>query len=132
MKKTILSLVSSVIVLSVLVIPSNSHAQYGAGSSFTPVSVPSFRYGGRSFGVPAGRVLGASTFSFNKDLWFGMNNSDVVELQNKLKTLGFFTFPTSTGYFGPITLAAVKALQTANGIPATGYVGSLTRAALNK
>jgi len=79
-----------------------------------------------------GQVLGASTYAFNANAGLGHQTNDVKELQNRLRTLGFFTFPTSTGYFGPITLAAVKAFQTANGIPATGFVGPLTRAALNK
>lgn len=80
----------------------------------------------------AGQVLGASTYAFNNDLSEGTQNDEVKELQERLRAEGFFTFHTSTGFFGPITLAAVKAFQTANGIPATGYVGPLTRAALNK
>ena len=35
-----------------------------------------------------------------------------------------------TGYFGPVTLAAVKTYQRAHGIPTTGVVGPLTWAAL--
>lgn len=80
----------------------------------------------------AGQVLGASTYAFNNNISEGTQNDEVKELQEQLRSLGFFTFHTSTGYFGPITLAAVKAFQTANGIPATGFVGPLTRAALNK
>ena len=65
---------------------------------------------------------------FNTDLKFGMINTDVKYLQVKLGIL-----PTTLGFgvFGPKTLAAVKAYQTANGIQATGYVGVLTRARLN-
>jgi hypothetical protein len=67
-------------------------------------------------------------------------NEGVKNLQEKLRSLGFFTFPTSTGYFGPVTLASVKAFQIANGIvfsgtPETtgfGLVGPRTRAALNR
>jgi peptidoglycan hydrolase-like protein with peptidoglycan-binding domain len=81
-----------------------------------------------------GQVLGASTYVFNSDLSLGMSGDAVKELQERLRAEGFFTFPTSTGYFGPITLAAVKAYQTAH--PeigyVTGYVGPLTRAILNK
>lgn len=80
----------------------------------------------------AGQVLGAETYAFNNNLSQDVQNDEVKQLQEKLRALGFFTFHTSTGYFGPITLAAVKAFQTANGIPATGFVGPLTRAALNK
>lgn len=85
-------------------------------------------------GQNAGLVLGESTFAFNSNLSLGMNSNEVVELQERLRAEGFFTFHTSTGYFGPITLAAVKAYQTAH--PeigyVTGYVGPLTRAVLNK
>jgi hypothetical protein len=81
-----------------------------------------------------GQVLGAATFAFNNDLRLGMTGQEVVELQERLRAEGFFTFQTSTGYFGPITLAAVKAYQTAH--PeigyVTGFVGPLTRAVLNQ
>lgn len=95
-----------------------------------------------------GEVLGASTstvetptmeqasttanFKFMINLRFGMRGSEVVELQARLAKEGYFTFGTNTGYFGPITLAAVKAYQAAHGVPATGFVGPLTRAELNK
>ncbi len=79
-------------------------------------------------------VLGANTFKFNQDLRYGMRNQDVYELQERLRSEGHFTYPTSTGFFGPFTFAAVKAYQTAN--PdigyVTGFVGPLTRAVLNK
>ena len=65
---------------------------------------------------------------FNTNLQFGMVSDEVKYLQIKLgipqTTFGF-------GVFGPKTLSAVKAYQTANGIPATGFVGVLTRARLN-
>lgn len=80
-----------------------------------------------------GRILGADTFRFNTDLWLGMSGNDVTELQKRLQAEGFYTFPTVTGYFGPITKAAVEAYQRAHNIvPASGYVGPMTRAALNK
>lgn len=63
-------------------------------------------------------------FSFNKDLWFGMTNGDVLQLQKRLGVI-------QTSYFGTLTRAAVKKYQTAHNIPSTGYVGVLTRASLN-
>ena len=77
-----------------------------------------------------GQVLGASTFNFTKTLSFGSRGNDVIELQNRLTLEGFYTGPI-TGYFGPLTQAAVKAYQLAHNIPATGVVGPLTRAELN-
>lgn len=98
-----------------------------SGGSITPPAA-----GQSTTTTSTGQVLGAATFAFNTDLWFGMRSDDVRELQARLRALGYFTFPTDTGYFGPYTLAAVKKYQAANGIPTTGYVGPLTRAALNK
>jgi Ice-binding-like/Putative peptidoglycan binding domain len=89
--------------------------------------------GATTSNVPAtGQVLGASTFQFTTFLHQGMSGDDVVQLQERLRAEGFFTYPTSTGYFGPVTLAAVKAYQTAHNIvPASGFVGPLTIAELN-
>ena len=57
---------------------------------------------------------------------------DVRELQELLKCLGYFPADQAiTGYFGPITEEAVKKFQSANDIDTFGYVGPLTRAALN-
>jgi len=67
----------------------------------------------------------ATAVCFNADLQQGMTSDSVKDLQIKLGVT-----PTS-GYFGPITLAAVKTFQTSNGIINTGYVGPLTRGALN-
>ncbi len=99
----------------------------------TPTPAPRERNSrsGGSRNASVGRVLGASDFQFTTDLGFGMNVNDVVELQERLRAEGYFTFATSTGYFGSITLDAVKAYQTAHGIIATGFVGPLTRASLN-
>ena len=63
---------------------------------------------------------------FDTDLKYGMTSGDVKNLQIKLGVT-----PTS-GYFGPITLAAVKTFQASKSIITTGYVGKLTRTELNK
>jgi len=78
-----------------------------------------------------GRVLGAATFSFGSYLRQGDASDAVRELQERLRAEGFFTYPSSTGYFGPITFAAVQAYQAAHGLPNTGFVGSMTVASLN-
>ncbi|MFA6297462.1 MAG: peptidoglycan-binding domain-containing protein, partial [Candidatus Paceibacterota bacterium] len=79
-----------------------------------------------------GKVLGASTFQFTSHLRRGASSDSVKQLQERLRAEGFFTYPTSTGYFGPITFAAVKAYQVKHGILSTGFVGILTTAELNK
>jgi len=62
---------------------------------------------------------------FTTDLSQGMTSDAVKLLQSKLGVI-------QTGYFGPLTLAAVKTFQAQYGIsPVAGYVGPITRAKLN-
>jgi hypothetical protein len=79
-----------------------------------------------------GKVLGLATFKFNQDLRLRMKNNDVMELQKRLAAEGYFTI-APTGYFGTLTLRAVKMYQASHGIkPVSGFVGPITRAVLNK
>ena len=59
----------------------------------------------------------------------GGKNQNVVALQNRLKTLGYFNF-RSTGYYGPITRHAVIRFQRANGLRPDGIAGPRTKQAL--
>jgi len=77
--------------------------------------------------------------NFTSDLCYGMNNGEVRVLQKCLATEkddeGFLfpVYQTCTGYFGGITLQAVKRFQRKYKIePVLGYCGPLTRAKLNK
>lgn len=67
-----------------------------------------------------------ANFKFTQNLWFGLRSNDVLQLQ---KRLGVYP---QTGYFGPLTFAAVVKYQRAQGITPTGFCGPLTRASLNK
>ena len=76
--------------------------------------------------------------NFKKDLEFGMKDQDVVTLQNLLKELGYFaTNIDSTGFYGAITVKAVKDFQLAKGIIlsendlGSGRCGPMTRAFIN-
>jgi len=69
---------------------------------------------------------------FLHNLRVGMRGPEVQMLQECLKYLGLFNYPECTGYFYGITLKAVKAFQILNDIPATGFVGPMTRKELNK
>lgn len=79
--------------------------------------------------------------TFNKDLAFGMTDSDVFHLQSVLKYEGFFPANhAGSNYFGSITQKGVQGFQAKHGIvssgtPATtgyGRVGEKTRAVLNE
>lgn len=63
-------------------------------------------------------------------LYEGYSGSDVSALQQYLKSLGLFTYPSITGYFGPATREAVQGFQRAFGITPNGAVGPATTARL--
>jgi hypothetical protein len=76
----------------------------------------------------------ASAASFENNLTVGSTGADVTALQTTLVGGGFLTMPAGVnmGYFGALTQAAVAKYQVAKGItPAAGFVGPITRAALN-
>ncbi len=78
-------------------------------------------------------TVGASAqgYMFNNNLKMGARGADVSALQAVLVSEGHLAV-SPTGYFGSLTLKAVKAYQLAKGIsPVSGFVGPLTRAALN-
>ena len=134
MKKLLAIILASTFVFSVA---STVSAQVGygggrSGGSATARAARTVALTTPAVTTPAGRVLGAATVRVSAPAAQGAKGAPVANIQDKLRAAGFFTYPTSTGYFGPITLAAVKAFQTANGIPATGFVGPLTIAALNR
>jgi peptidoglycan hydrolase-like protein with peptidoglycan-binding domain len=74
------------------------------------------------------------TSSFGKGTRDTSKNTQVTKLQNFLNATGYLSV-AATGYFGPATEAALKAYQknTISGgktIPSTGFIGSITRAAI--
>ncbi|WP_088890812.1 peptidoglycan-binding domain-containing protein [Leptolyngbya ohadii] len=60
---------------------------------------------------------------------FGDSGARVTELQNLLRSAGYF-FGASTGYFGPVTEDAVLRFQSASGLAADGIAGPATFGAL--
>lgn len=68
-----------------------------------------------------------SCLSFASNMGIGTSSGSVVALQTFLNSRGYMSY-ASTGYFGPITYAAVVKFQSAYAIPNTGFVGPLTRA----
>ena len=86
---------------------------------------------GTGTGSTGGQELGAAAYNFTKNLTIGSTGTDVTALQNLLIADGYLT-AAPTGYFGGLTQAAVKKFQAAHKIsPQSGYVGALTRVALN-
>lgn len=67
----------------------------------------------------------ADYYSDRTTLYTGMRNSEVTNLQNDLKALGYFSY-TSTGYFGTLTKQAVMKFQADNGLYVDGIVGRNT------
>jgi peptidoglycan hydrolase-like protein with peptidoglycan-binding domain len=80
--------------------------------------------------LSGGASAGAAITS---DLTVGSTGSQVVALQNALVAQGHLSMPAGVpmGYFGALTKAAVAKWQAANGLPATGYFGPLSRARFN-
>ncbi len=86
----------------------------------------------KKFIMVLGLFLAFSTPSYaaiTTNLGYGSSGSQVIELQEFLTEGGLYTGPI-TGNFYSLTLASVKRYQASKGIDATGYVGPLTRAAI--
>jgi surface protein len=87
----------------------------------------------RTLQAPLGTSDASTMCVFVEDLTLGSRSESVTCLQNYLITTGDFTYEGgATGYFGPVTQAAVAAWQNANEIePAQGYWGPVSRGVYN-
>jgi peptidoglycan endopeptidase LytE len=65
-------------------------------------------------------------------LKLGAKGAEVTQLQLQLKTLGYFTYPTITDYYGSITCDAVKKFQKQYGLTVTGAADSVTLAKIRE
>jgi len=86
--------------------------------------------------IEGGNTSAQVSYQFKSDLYYGLQSYDVEMLQRTLNRINdkdgrLFTTFNFTGYFGGMTLKAVKRFQALKGIQQTGYVGKLTREALN-
>lgn len=75
-------------------------------------------------------VPSAGIGQITKPLSLGMTDPQVTILQQFLVVKGYLLV-SPTGYYGQLTMAAVKKFQAANGIDQVGAVGPMTRAAIN-
>ena len=76
-------------------------------------------------------VTSAGISKFTEYLKLGSSGDEVLQLQKKLKTLGFYKGKLDGG-FGTTLEKSVKAFQKAHKLPQVGTVGPKTRAILNK
>ena len=76
-------------------------------------------------------IAQASGAVFSRDLSYGTTGTAVSQLQQFLNDEGLFN-SSITATFGPMTRTALISFQKQEGISATGYFGSLTRADANK
>ena len=74
-------------------------------------------------------TAGDSCVYLSGNVGWGTTSGDVTSVQSHLAATGYFN-QQPTGYYGNITMNAVKNYQTAHGIEATGYVGPITRGAI--
>jgi peptidoglycan hydrolase-like protein with peptidoglycan-binding domain len=61
----------------------------------------------------------------------GDKGAAVSDIQNRLKELDYYVYPSITGYYGPVTEQAVSLFQTTNGLKADGVTGVETLKLLN-
>jgi hypothetical protein len=83
-----------------------------------------------SVGTAPTEVMPETTSSITKNLGYRSRGDQVTLLQKMLISQGHLHV-SATGYFGVLTLQAVKNFQKANGISTTGFVGILTRGAFH-
>ena len=81
-------------------------------------------------GVVTGNVAHAQS-PLTADVKMGAQGEKVMMLQDFLRAEGHFALP-STGYFGPITTAALKSYQTASGLTPTGMLDDATLVVIQK
>lgn len=84
--------------------------------------------------IAAALCAAAPALAQARTLTYGASGSDVADMQTKLIAAGYLAAGKNTGYFGSLTLSAVKKFQCAKGIVCSGssygIVGPHTQAAL--
>ncbi len=123
--------------------PNTSYtAVYKRDNTIRCITTPCPENGYESLSVQFKTLPNGSTGEISKDTPSGTKRvtgnlsirsrgEQVTTLQSILIQKGYLT-GEPTGYFGVVTLKAVKEFQRANNIPPTGFVGPLTRALLVK
>jgi len=78
----------------------------------------------------SGTQSGVASYTFTRPMSLGSTGAEVTALQNRLISEGVYSGAV-TGYYGSLTMAAVKLYQAKYGIDQLGSVGPSTRARLN-
>lgn len=87
---------------------------------------------GDNFEISQDRVITDS--QGNQDADFpgpGDKGDTVSQIQQRLKDLGYYDYPTITGYYGPVTQKAVMRFQSTNSLKEDGIAGPETMDLLN-
>ncbi|MEA4845707.1 MAG: peptidoglycan-binding domain-containing protein [Clostridiaceae bacterium] len=74
-------------------------------------------------------IISLTSVTFADTLKYGSRGAEVKKLQEQLKKLGYFS-GSATGYFGSVTKAAVRKFQASKGATVDGIVGKETSNAL--
>jgi peptidoglycan hydrolase-like protein with peptidoglycan-binding domain len=85
--------------------------------------------GGNASTEPAGKAAEPQTGKSSGDLVYGMTSDEIAYIQTILDILGYHV-GVIDGYFGDVTLEAVKAFQRDYGLYVDGVIGAQTKAAL--
>ena len=100
----------------------------GGGCAVLPINVSGSSYTAPSTTNPS--TSSGSSYKFNNPLKLGDEGTEVTELQKRLTSEGVYSGPI-TGYYGSLTVSAVKAYQVLHNLSPLGNVGPGTRSALN-
>ena len=79
---------------------------------------------GKGFSLPENRAVSGSQTT--DTLYPGDKGSCVEALQKRLQELEYYTYPSITGYYGPVTSAAVRQFQRTNQLKTDGVAGAET------
>lgn len=109
----------------------------GAASPAAAVTVAELQAQINALMAQLASLQGGATVStgtqITSDLTVGSSGAQVSALQSALVAQGYLVMPAGVamGYFGSLTKAAVMKWQAANGLPATGFFGPMSRAKFN-
>ncbi|WP_084500811.1 peptidoglycan-binding protein [Halalkalibacillus halophilus] len=99
---------------------------YGSITSGVVADFQSY-YGLSATGVADGQTLNKLDDVLNSQYSIGDRGQHVVELKEKLVTLGFANWSSPSASYGPITAGVVEDFQQAYGLPVSGIADPLTR-----